>query len=167
MTSCTDSQGVFTQDPEDNLDYTIDFERWLAEQWQAGTVVAAASFRRPKMPTGFEYEATSAGQTGKREPIWPRILGSTISDGSVLWTCRPLSNNSLKAVLASATWTADPGITLGTATISGQRATVFLSGGSDGTDYNVRCEGVMSNGVERNVNFTLQVRREQETSVGR
>ena len=165
MTDCTDCQGEFTQDPEDNLDYTVDFERWLVEWWSPGTSVTLASFRRPRIATGFEYECTQAGQTARKEPLWPKTIGLTVRDGSVIWTCRALSNASLKATLQTANWAIPSGITQGAATIIGQRATVMLSGGADGEDYAIRCEGIMSNGAERNVNFTLKIRRAPEDCV--
>jgi len=58
--------------------------------WVALTVVAANAFRRPTTPNGFRYEATlgGGGATGAGEPIWPVIVGTTVVDGAITWTCR-------------------------------------------------------------------------------
>jgi len=41
---------------------------------------------------GFIYECTvSTGSTGAAEPTWPAVLGDTVVDGDVTWTCEKVS----------------------------------------------------------------------------
>ena len=48
-----------------------------------GTVVAAAS---QVLPTGLVFKCTTAGTTGGTEPTFGTDVGSTVTDGSVVWT---------------------------------------------------------------------------------
>jgi len=48
-----------------------------------GTVVAAAS---QILPTGLVFKCTTAGTTGGTEPAFGTDVGSTVTDGTVVWT---------------------------------------------------------------------------------
>ena len=48
-----------------------------------GTVVAAAS---QVLPTGLVFKCTTAGTTGGTEPSFGTDVGSTVTDGTVVWT---------------------------------------------------------------------------------
>tara|TARA_R100000388_G_scaffold37656_1_gene29170 strand:- start:6491 stop:7426 length:936 start_codon:yes stop_codon:yes gene_type:complete len=48
-----------------------------------GTVVAAAS---QILPTGLVFKCTTAGTTGGNEPAFGTDVGSTVTDGTVVWT---------------------------------------------------------------------------------
>jgi phage tail sheath gpL-like len=41
----------------------------------------------PPTPNGFYYKATAAGTTGGSPPVFPTTIGTTVTDGSVTWTC--------------------------------------------------------------------------------
>lgn len=59
--------------------------------WAASTAYAVGTFRRPTVVTDsslFVYEATTGGTSGAAEPAWPTVNGSTVADGSVIWTAR-------------------------------------------------------------------------------
>lgn len=58
--------------------------------WQATTAYVLKDFVQPLTPDGFFYECTTAGTSGASEPSWPAVLGNTIADGSVVWTCRAI-----------------------------------------------------------------------------
>jgi hypothetical protein len=58
--------------------------------WVGGAVHAANTFAVPTVPNGFRYEATAGGggASGAGEPVWPLVLGATVVDGALTWTCR-------------------------------------------------------------------------------
>jgi hypothetical protein len=39
------------------------------------------------LPNGLAYQCTTAGVTGSTEPTWPTIVGQTVTDGTIVWTC--------------------------------------------------------------------------------
>jgi len=53
----------------------------------AKTTSAPISFAVPTVSNGFYYKCTTGGTTGGTEPTWPTTIGTTVSDGSVVWTC--------------------------------------------------------------------------------
>ena len=55
--------------------------------WTASTVLALDAARSPTAANGYRYAVTTAGTTGSTQPTWPTTVGSTVSDGSVTWTC--------------------------------------------------------------------------------
>jgi len=57
-------------------------------RWVASTAYALGAYVRPTTPNGFRYECTTAGTSGTTEPVWPTTLGSTVTDGTAVWTCR-------------------------------------------------------------------------------
>lgn len=149
--TCKDEPALVWPDkhPDATEDYGVDFTSYLARYRQAGTEYALTTRVRVQSRPGFEYECTTAGQTAIREPIWPTTVTATVTDGSVTWTCRALSTNSLKATIASVDWSADSAdITISSESTDGQVATAFLAGGEDGTDYTVTVTATLSNGAE-------------------
>lgn len=128
------------------IDYGIDWTAWLARYWRSGEAYTLTVRVRPTRPTGFEYECTTAGQAGTREPRWPTAAGGTVPDGSVVWTARALSSDSLKTTIQSSTWTADDGVTLSGDAVSGELATTLVAGGTSGQRYSVLNRVQFANG---------------------
>lgn len=131
-----------------------------ATKWEPGRVYAAGIRVRPdRRPAGFEYEAT-AGQTGAREPRWPTTEGSTIADGSITWTARAISNQSLSRTISTAAWEAPAGVTVVTSSVvnaaGAQRAIAYLQGDAAG-QYNVVVTLTFSDGsvLKRNLQVTV------------
>ena len=56
--------------------------------WAATTAITINAVRRPTTSNTLRYEATTGGTTGGSEPIWPTTDGATVTDGTVIWTCR-------------------------------------------------------------------------------
>lgn len=56
--------------------------------WAGSTAKSLTNHVVPSLSNGFRYECTTAGTTGTSEPIWPRKVGETVEDGTVVWTCR-------------------------------------------------------------------------------
>ena len=67
--------------------------------WQAGIAVSLKEFLEPASIPAFGYEVTTAGTTGTSEPTWPLVNGTTVTDGTVVWTARTAT---------TITWTAEP-----------------------------------------------------------
>lgn len=55
--------------------------------WAASTAKSLTNYVIPLTSNGFRYECTTAGTTGTVEPIWPRKVGDTVTDGTAVWTC--------------------------------------------------------------------------------
>lgn len=90
--------------------------------------------------SGYEFEAVATGQTGSREPRW----ADAVVDGSITWTQRALSAQSLFRTIASTAsiqWiTEDGGITVtGTTLIADSvvQVSAFHSGGVEGEVHRV------------------------------
>lgn len=140
------------------IDYGIDWTAFLAKHWQQGTSYAANDRIRPRTPTGFEYEATTAGQSAAREPRWPTTLADTVADGSVVWTARALSTASLQTTVSASTWTADPGLTLSGSQLDGQLATTIVAGGNSGQTYSIYNRATFANGQRAEAELMIPVR---------
>ena len=56
--------------------------------WVATTALTLGVERRPVTSNGYRYQVTTAGTTGATEPTWPTTLGGTVTDGTVVFTCR-------------------------------------------------------------------------------
>lgn len=57
-------------------------------QWQAGMTVTAGEFIEPASEIAFGYECTTPGTAGTSEPNWPEVAGTTVVDGTIVWTAR-------------------------------------------------------------------------------
>ena len=65
-----------------------------ASPWSALKAHALGDCARPTLPPSgatLYYECTTAGTSAATEPQWPATPGSTVGDGSVVWTCRDAS----------------------------------------------------------------------------
>jgi hypothetical protein len=59
--------------------------------WGAfGTTYGLHQYAKPTVPAGLTFEATTAGISSGIEPTWPVVLGGTVTDGTVVWTARPV-----------------------------------------------------------------------------
>jgi len=56
--------------------------------WQASTAYSLGDVVRPTTRNGYVYECTTAGTSDAAEPTWPTTVGNTVTDGTVVWTCR-------------------------------------------------------------------------------
>ena len=56
--------------------------------WAGTTGYALGDYVHATVFNGFRYECTTAGTSAGSEPTWPLEEGATISDDSVVWTCR-------------------------------------------------------------------------------
>ena len=58
------------------------------EVWAASADFSVGDVRRPTVSygTGLWFRCTTAGTTGSSEPAWPTDIGSTVTDGTCVWT---------------------------------------------------------------------------------
>lgn len=55
--------------------------------WAATTAYSLGNRVEPTTPNTYVYEVTTAGTSGGSEPTWPTTVGSTVVDGTIVWTC--------------------------------------------------------------------------------
>jgi hypothetical protein len=59
----------------------------IAPSWDDLHAYTLGTLIKPTSPNGFIYKCTTAGISGASEPTWPVVgLGSTVADGSCIWT---------------------------------------------------------------------------------
>ncbi len=148
---------VEEKDPDANKEYWIDFEDAFVQQEVRGLYFPLGSvLKYPR--AGWYYEVTTPGQLGTNYPAeMPREAGLTVTDGSAVLTCRHPDDVSLGSI-SSVTWTPASGLTEASSRTSRFLAFVTLSGGDDGTDYDVLCRMVPSIGNAVEKTFTVPVR---------
>jgi hypothetical protein len=115
--TCTADAVIACRRPNEKTPFSISLEgSAFVNIWQGGKVYALGDRVRPNRANGFEYECTTAGQTkalgGVREPRWPTVVGQEIPDGSVVWTCREMTQASLRRVIVDVSYTAPGGVTV-------------------------------------------------------
>jgi len=135
--------------PDATLDYAIDFEEECSrpwDKWQDFATGTRIRVFRPGQASGYEFEATTGGRTGGRNPVFP--TAGTLTDGSVTWTPRAISSASLvRTIVGTPTWIADSGVTVSSETVSDQKAIAKIAGGTDGRDYSVTVAAIGSDGL--------------------
>lgn len=57
--------------------------------WSPGASFSVGQSVLPtlKNANGFLFSCTGAGSTGATEPVWPGVVGGTVVDGTITWTC--------------------------------------------------------------------------------
>jgi hypothetical protein len=138
--------------PDATLDYAVDFEEQCARLWARLTDFGAGERIRifsGGKSVGFEFEPTTPGRSGTRTPLFPAVVGETVPDGSIVWTCRALSSASLlRTISGTPTWEVDDdAVTASGETVSGLKAIANLAGGDDGEDYTVTVTATTSDGL--------------------
>lgn len=123
----------------ENYKLEFDFARVLEIIWRPGRVYSTGNYVRPVAPNGFEYEATTGGQSAAREPKWPLTAGNTVQDGSVTWTARAFGTNAT-ASIDSVNVTADTGLTISSVSSTGSIVQFTISGGERRRKYTVSIE---------------------------
>ncbi len=59
---------------------------WYAT-WAATTPYALGAMVVPATANGYYYKCTTAGSSSASAPTWSTTIGSTVTDGTVTWTC--------------------------------------------------------------------------------
>lgn len=102
--------------------------------WEASTAYSLGDSVEPVTPNGKRYVVTTAGTTGASEPTWPTSIGSTVANGSVIWTCVAATHEPTEIKLATSSGGL-PGATGGAALSLGN---TLLSGTANKTEVHIR-----------------------------
>ena len=65
--------------------------------WAATTSYNRNEYIVPNPTNGYYYQANDSGLSGLSQPMFPTIVGQTVSDGGVIWSCQGtiIANNGL------------------------------------------------------------------------
>lgn len=74
-----------------------------ATQRANSTAYTVGDVVRPATGNGFVYQATTAGTTAGSIPTYPTVIGQTVADGGVTWTC--VGRGVLVVDAADPSWT--------------------------------------------------------------
>lgn len=113
----------------DNISLTPTF---ILSAWAVATAYSLGAVRVPTTPNGYRYEVTTAGTShATTEPTWPTVIGNTVTDGTVTWTCRAATHpiTEIKLALTSGGLTGATGgaaLNLGTTITSGSANAVAV-----------------------------------------
>lgn len=110
MSDAGSSQTQSSGSDATDQDFTADIDHWIdlgkknisaltvkavtPNNWASVTAYALGAYVKPTTPNGYRYECTTAGTSGTSEPTWPTTIGATVTDGTVVWTCRKLTYDS-------------------------------------------------------------------------
>lgn len=74
----------------------------LLPNWQIAHAYALGDLVQPVSPNGLSYKCTTAGTShASTEPTWPTSgIGSTVSDGTVVWTLQGDKHATTEIILA-------------------------------------------------------------------
>lgn len=143
----------------ETIDRTFDLRGEITRAWRGGVEYGTAEYVRPVSANGYDYECTTAGRTGAREPRWPTTVAGTVADGSVVWTCRAPNSGSADALSGNASVSAPTGITAThQATESTGDITIRFAGGTAGQTYSVLVTVNTSGGQVLQFEVIVQVR---------
>ena len=125
---------------------------FLVRSWQPGAPYESGVCVRPSLPTGLQY-SSSGGNSAAVEPRWPKVVGGTVTDGTITWTAEAVSNDSLIATIASSVWSVDDtSLVLDDEALVNtngtQIASLHADGGVEGTTYYVVNTITLSDGSE-------------------
>lgn len=149
-----------TKDPGETRSVILRFYKVCANFWRPNEIYDATEYVRPTgRGNGYAFQCTQAGTSGGREPVWPRALGATVVDGSIVWTCTAAAGNGLNEItVASAV--PDDGLSVSSPLVTEfSNVLVDYTGGTLGQDYDVVFT-VTINGKPRVATQTVKVRKQ-------
>lgn len=138
------------------IKHTVQAARALEIVWRPGREHASSAYVRPRQPNGFAYQAGGAGQSGLREPRWPRELGATVPDGSLVWTAVAVADNGTESI-TDVSLSSSSDLTLGSPSTDGTEITFTISGGKKRSAYEISVEITTDTGeiIEEKILVTI------------
>lgn len=140
--------------------YTVVLTKELRSYWIASRRYAVNDYVRSPSQSGFAFQCTTAGEAGMAEPAWPRVLGGTVTDGSITWTAVAPGTNAVDTI-SVVTWSQvsppDSSLTIPATSNTIEEATAQFSGGTSGSVYRVRCLATTAANDVYDVQFDLEV----------
>lgn len=94
------------------------------------TAYAAGAVVRPATGNGFLYQASTGGTSGGSIPTYPTTIGSTVTDGSVVWTC--VGRHIIQFDAADLSWTSS--------TITARGIVIYVDTGTASTSALICCD---------------------------
>lgn len=149
-------------DPAGSRKVMLDLFGKCANYRQPNEPYGTTEYVRPDPATGFAYECTIAGTTGTRHPVWPKVIGQTVTDGSVTWTCRAASTNGLNAITSPSAVSDPTGITISDVSVEEAHkilATYTPPASSEGQGYDAVFTFTL-NGVTRVARQRVEIRKQ-------
>lgn len=127
---------VTPKDPDRDATYSVDvFQRLVTEAFRSNDFEVDDLVRAPR-DTGLYYKCTKAGRTAYNFPTYPVRENEKVIDGSSEWIA--LHPSTVTAItIQTVVWSVPAALTLESQVETNHRASVTLSGGVDGADYEV------------------------------
>lgn len=147
---------VAPKDPDVAITYDLDLFENLVPDTLRSNEYEAGDVTRPHRDNGFYFECQTAGRTGIYNPYSPRQANQQIRDGSVVWVSKHPSDVTVPEI-SSVVWSAGD-LTVDSQSEAGHIASVTLSGGEDGVDYEVTARVTPSVGNPRDITIVVPVR---------
>lgn len=155
----SDTFDPVTIDPAETFKVLLDLFDICANFWTPNELYALGEFIRPRLANGFSYECTTPGTSSRRDPFWPRTVGETVVDGSIVWTCRAADYNGLLPITNVSAVSNPTGLTI-TAVSASEATKILASYSSASVDRDF--EAVFSftlNGANRVARQPVKIRR--------
>lgn len=130
--------------------------------WAATTAYSLGDRVEPTTPNTYVYEVTTAGTSGGSEPTWPTTVGSTVVDGTIVWTCIANRHELTEIKLA----TSSGGLPAATPGAALDIGTTILSGSANQVEIHIRVTNAVTQVTSNagNEAITLNINNSQETA---
>ncbi|MDB6104057.1 MAG: hypothetical protein JWO52_4056 [Gammaproteobacteria bacterium] len=150
----------FFQGAGEKLWYAVNWEDWLASNWEPNSSATLGQSLRPTVPNGLEFVCTAIGQTGATEPLWPTYAGGVVIDGTAIWQGQPVSTASFDDTISGSAFSAPAGVLLDSGQVLSQRSYLIIDTTASvvGTDYDVLCTIDTSGGQQKIGKLRIKVR---------